>query len=239
MIHSKYLSLVADVCRFVRENYPHTAVETPKEERVFLPSPPKPVPTPPPKKQEEKPKVVVSKEIRQEVAPAPTAEPIEEFYQLVQRTFPHMKLRKAVPDDREAKKRAEIWKEKRSLKKVALLAFYSSEQELLFLKKLAKAIHQSLAPTQLIHAVRIEKEKKWKTLLEKGDYQLIISFPGEVQRCVELMRLYQEHPKTKERSFGNIPFLLLTPLSNFDHAESKRQLWSQLCQLLKKAPSQV
>lgn len=235
MIPSEYRSLIADVCHFVRENYPDFIITKEKEK----PLPPPPIAAIAPKKVEEPPKPIISKEITQEKAAAPIAEPVEEFSKLVERVFPQMRLRKEAPDDKEAKRRSELWKEKRSLKKVALLAFYTSEQELQFLKKLAKAIHQSLAPTQLIHAQQIEKEKKWKTLFEKGDYQLILSFPGEVQRCADLMQHYQEQPKTKERFFGKVPFLLLSPLSQFESAESKRQLWSKLCQWLKKTPSQA
>lgn len=181
-----------------------------KEERRIEPSAPAPV------------------KVKEEVLPA---QPIKK---LIEKVHPYFPLVDQIPDDTLAKKKGESWKENGPAAQVVILYFGEAPNDLEFLKKLAKAIHTSYAPTKLIDARRISNEKKWDQFLKEGNYKLIISPEKGVQTSFELMRLYTEIPKTQARFLGKIPLVLLSSLDQYQkNPYLKRTLWSTLCQMLK------
>ncbi len=153
---------------------------------------------------------------------------------IIEKVHPHFTLTAAIPDDAMAKKKAESWKENSPPAQVAILYFSESPHDLEFLKKIAKAVHSSFAPTKLIDAKRISDEKRWDAFLKEGNYKLIISPEKGVQSSFELMRLYTEIPKTQARFLGKTALLLLSSLDQYEkNPHLKRTLWTTLCQILK------
>lgn len=151
----------------------------------------------------------------------------------LQRIAPSVRLVDSIPDDTEAKKIANAWKEKLPDAEVVLLACDLGADTLEFLKTLAKAIDQNLAKTKILLAERYEKEKRWSLFLEKNLLRLIILSDG-FQRFPELMHHYKAIPANAQFFLGKIPLLPLSPSSTYRSLEHKASLWKSLCQMLKK-----
>lgn len=180
------------------------------------------IPTPSEKSEEapkEEPKVVV--------------ESVSPIKKTLQRIAPHLKLVDQVPDDAQAKRVANAWKEKISDAEVALLACDTNPETLELLKTLAKAIDQNLAKSKVIAAERLEREKRWDLFLEKNAFRLIIATEG-MQKLSELMRYYKAVPANTQYFLGQTPLLPLAAASIYKSLEHKALLWKTLCQMLKK-----
>jgi hypothetical protein len=110
-----------------------------------------------------------------------------------------------------------------------------SQQEIHFLKNLAKAIDLYLAPAKIIDASRFEEEKKWDLFLKSPHLKLILASAPIIHQNKELQSYYKELPTTSQFFLNEIPLLLLTPFSSyFKTPMLKRSLWHKLCQILKK-----
>jgi hypothetical protein len=164
--------------------------------------------------------------VKSQAPPPPQQEP-SPMKKILQKAAPAVKIIEQVPDDTEAKRIAESWKEKVTDAEVVLLVCDTASETLDFLKGLAKGIDQHLAKTKILAGERLEREKRWDIFLNKNTFRLIIASEG-MEKLPELMRFY------KPESLGKFPLLTLSPASVYKALEHKALLWKTLCQMLKK-----
>ena len=146
---------------------------------------------------------------------------------------PQMQLVEEVPDDGQAKRIADAWKEKIADAEVILLACSTDPQTLDLLKNLGKAIDQHLAKVKILPAEKLEKEKRWDLFLQKNPFRLIIASHG-VEHLSDLMRFYKAYPSQSTAYLGAIPLLTLSETASYKALEHKAALWKKLCQILQK-----
>jgi hypothetical protein len=151
----------------------------------------------------------------------------------LQKIAPSLKLNDQIPDDAEAKRIANAWKEKIVDVDIVLLVCDPSSETLEFLKGLAKAIDQHLAKVKIMMADRLEREKRWDLFLEKNSFRLIIASDG-IQKLSELMRFYKAVPAHSQFFLNQTPLHILSPAQTYKSLEYKALLWKTLCQMLKK-----
>ncbi len=163
--------------------------------------------------------------------PPKPAPPAPQIKQILQKAIPGVKIVEQVPDDSEAKRIAESWKEKVNDAETVLLLCETDADTVEFSKGLAKAIDQHLAKIKILAADRLEKEKRWDVFLSKNSLRLIIATEG-VQKLPELMRFYKQN--NSQLFLDKTPLLVLSPSSIYKLIEHKAQLWKTLCQMLKK-----
>lgn len=176
----------------------------------------------------------------QQVKPKPLEKPISKQMPLdrwpsirstLKKIAPNMKLLDTIPDDLKAQKAANAWNEQAE---VIIITGSSSSEELLFLKDLARAIHDRLSPTKLISGTKLEKDNLWESFFEKNNFKLIIITQAS-QQYTELM-LY--HKQEKNQHFlVTTPLLILKSLETYKQPDQKTALWKSLCQTLTPAVS--
>lgn len=159
----------------------------------------------------------------------PDPQPQSPIKQMLQKAAPGVKIVEQVPDDGEAKRIAESWREKVSDVDAVLLLCDTGEETVDFLKGLAKAVDQHLAKTKIIAAERLEREKRWDIFL-KNSFRFIIATEGS-QKLPELMRFYKQN--NGQMYLDKTPLLILSSASVYKSLEHKAQLWKTLCQMLK------
>lgn len=147
----------------------------------------------------------------------------------LQKIAPHMKLLDTIPDDLQAQKMANAWCKQIE---VVIIAGLASNEELLFLKDLARTIQDRLTTVKLISGAKLEKEKSWKSFFEKSTFKmLIIAQPA--QKYTELMLCYQK----EKNQLASIPVIILHPIEIYKQPDQKTALWKSLCQIVTPAVS--
>jgi hypothetical protein len=154
----------------------------------------------------------------QKVLPTPS----DEWKKALMRNFPHLTYVEQVPDDAKAKELAAAWKKYELKVPVLMLSFGEKEEDLLYLKNLAKAIQTHLKPVKILDALSLEKDKKWETLFDLNTFELIIASEMGLMGTQELKRIYNSGFK--------IPLLFLNP----EIKKDKASLWKRICHLLKR-----
>lgn len=150
------------------------------------------------------------------------------FKDLLKTFAPHVKVLDELPSDIEAKKIAEAWKEEQFIEEVTIFSFAEGEKEYSFLQNLCKAIDIRLKPARILDGRRIEKEDKWKIVLQHPKIRFILSSPIS-GTCPKLLEHYKELPATNELKIGNIPLILLQPISSYlQNPLLKVSLWQRL-----------
>jgi hypothetical protein len=159
----------------------------------------------------------------------------EDWRSLCKKLMPKWKLTVEPLMDEQAKKIANMWKESFTSQDACLLFYFDeTEKEVQFLKNVALAISQRFRSAKVVHAKRIEDEKKWDLLLKKDPLELILITPSCMQ-AKEMKKYYKEIPASSERFLGDFPLILLQPISSYLKTPSlKLALWKTLCQLLQK-----
>ena len=107
-----------------------------------------------------------------------------------------------------------------------VLLIACAEEELGFLKNLAKAINERLTPAKILSAEKIEQEDGWERVLQRG-FRLVI-----VSSKITDFPLLQSHCREKT-SIGQSPLLTLSPIVEYNATEQKAALWKTLCQTLR------
>ncbi|MGL4539391.1 MAG: hypothetical protein ACRCU0_00220 [Candidatus Rhabdochlamydia sp.] len=143
---------------------------------------------------------------------------------ILKKIAPNMKLLDTVPDDFKAQKAANAWNEQTE---VIIITGPSSNEELLFLKDLARAIHDRLSTTKLISGIKLEKENLWESFFEKNNFKLVIITEAS-QKYTDLMQYHKLAPT---------PLLILKSLETYKQPDQKTALWKSLCQTLTPAVS--
>lgn len=142
----------------------------------------------------------------------------------LQKIAPQMKLLDTVLDDCKAQKIANAWNEQTE---VVLITGSVLDEELVFLKDLARAIHDRLTAIKLISGAKLEKEKTWEPFFEKNNFKLIL-LTQSAQKYTALMLYMQQTP---------IPIITLEPIETYKQPDQKTALWKSLCQMLTSAVS--
>ncbi|MDR2540101.1 MAG: hypothetical protein LBC45_05925 [Chlamydiales bacterium] len=153
---------------------------------------------------------------------------------VLQKIAPNMKLHDTVLDDLKAQKAANAWSKQIE---VVIITGPASNEELLFLKDLARAIHDRLSATKLISGIKLEKEKNWESFFKKNSLKLII-LTQAAQQYTEFM-LYYNKQKKNQRFFATVALLVLEKLETYTQPDQKTALWKSLCQILIPAASSL
>lgn len=194
-------ALVQDVLTYIRQE--HSV--TPSEKKIPQSAPPV---------QKQKPAPIQEQPILKS-QPAPPQEPMRK---LIEQVLPQMQIREQIPSDAKARALAQLYKKKSP--QVILLS--SDADELFFLKALAKAIHEKLAPTKILEAAKFEKV---------DGLRLIITTHAGIESKAEFKAHFKESPMPL---LFEVPLVLLAPPSEYENNHNlKRALWNHLCQLLK------
>ena len=140
--------------------------------------------------------------------------------------FPNLILQDSVPDDSEARKINQQWKNQSLSPQVILLFFDETPEQKDFLQKVTDAITQKIAPASLFSAYTIEKQNKWENMFKIQGIKLIIAPDYGIYLLPGLMHHYREF----QRTLGGIPILLLTDISLYLKQPSlKTALWQAIC----------
>jgi len=160
-------------------------------------------------------------------------DPMTDIRQLVTKVLPDVPLAMAIPDDAQAKKRADYWKENHLAAKVIVVSFGETGPALQFLHNVTKAIDSLLAPAHLIDGSKIEKEKGWEMVLNSPTLQLVIAPPLMNWKMASIARLYRENPSSNTHFLQNTPLIFFHPVSSYlKNPDLKRELWKNLTSLL-------
>ena len=149
---------------------------------------------------------------------------------VLQKIAPNMKLHDTILDDHKAQKAANAWNEQIE---VVIITGSVSNEELLFLKDLARAIHDRLSVTKLISGTKLEKEKAWESFFKKNSLKLII-LTKAAEQYTTLMCYKQE-----KNQLAAIPLIVLETLETYTQPDQKTALWKSLCQILTPAVSSL
>ena len=148
----------------------------------------------------------------------------------LQKIAANMKQRDTILDDHKAQKAANAWNEQIE---VVIITGSVSNEELLFLKDLARAIHDRLSVTKLISGTKLEKEKAWESFFKKNSLKLII-LTKAAEQYTTLMCYKQE-----KNQLAAIPLIVLETLETYTQPDQKTALWKSLCQILTPAVSSL
>lgn len=165
-----------------------------------------------------------------EPLPAPQPTNSDEFKALFEKHFPQLILKDSPLDDALARKRKEAWKIEQQLPPILLLSFNDQENQLVFLKNIARAISLHLAPACVVSAHKFEQEKSWEEALKTPHMKLIIASDYGLYMLPELMKYYKESAKGAKHALGAVPLLLLSDLSLYiKQPQLKPLLWRAIC----------
>lgn len=164
---------------------------------------------------------------------SPKSAPVEnhdfgEIKKMLQKVAPSLALHASVLDDENAKRVASAYKEALPEIEVVVLLCDEGQENLDFVKILAKAIDEHLGKAKVILASRLEREKRWDLFLQRNAFRLIIATSG-IHAHKELMRFYKPPSQLNET-----PLVILAPSPQYQNQELKGKLWKTLCQMLKK-----
>ncbi|MEK7340290.1 MAG: hypothetical protein WBD50_05810 [Candidatus Rhabdochlamydia sp.] len=152
---------------------------------------------------------------------------------MIQKIAPNMKLCDTILDDFKAQKAANAWNEQME---VVIITGPASNEELLFLKDLARAIHDRLSVTKLISGTKLEKEKSWESFFKKNSLKLIV-ITQAVQQYTTLMQCYTQ--EKNQHFLATVPLIILKTLETYTQPDQKTALWKSLCQILTPATSSL
>jgi len=152
---------------------------------------------------------------------------------VLQKIAPNMKLHDTILDDLKAQKAANAWNEQIE---VVIITGPTSNEELLFLKDLARAIHDRLSVTKLISGTKLEKEKGWESFFKKNSLKLIL-LTQAAQQYTELMLYYKQ--EKNQHFLATTALIVLETLETYTQPDQKTALWKSLCQLLAPARSSL
>lgn len=205
------LDLISQATSLLKEN-PCSSRISPEAYRFFHPSVKKPLTKP--------------QEIKQKsVSKQTTVDRWPSIRSILQKIAPNMKLHDTILDDHKAQKTAKTWSEQIE---VVIITGPVSNEELLFLKDLARAIHDRLSVTKLISGAKLEKEKGWESFFKKNNLKLII-LTQVAQQYTELMLYYKQE---KNQHFLATSLIVLKALETYTQTDQKTALWKSLCQIL-------
>lgn len=157
------------------------------------------------------------------------------MFTAVAKILPQLTLLPDVPADQLAK--TAMLKEKALGKwQVDVLIIFAgaSQEDLPFLRSLAKAIDLELAKVKLVDAEKLLEQDM--NLLAEKQFSLILALPAFSEHNA-LRSLYRENPAQKQKFLGSSPLLILNKAANY-HKDPllKKQLWLELCNVLQKNP---
>lgn len=148
---------------------------------------------------------------------------------LISQAAPHVKLCDHIPDDAQAKKIANMWKEDLKDIDVILLSYGQTAQELKFLQNVTEAINDLLLKAKCIDALRFEKENKWPLFFSSFSVKLIIAPERHLWTKTHLTQFYRENPASNLHFLEQTPLLLLAPISHYlKNPTLKKQLWKSI-----------
>jgi hypothetical protein len=187
--------------------------------------PPSPIPSIPSNKTSGNSKEIVLEPL---CAPPPSSEDQREFWALFPKLFPELKLYQSIPSDDVAQKLKNGWLQNLLIPPIIIIASQLKEQELAFLKNVAKAISLKLAPAQVFSSNKLKNN--WENVLKSTSLRLVIASKHELNLQPDLKQFYSENPQQSKHFLKQIPLLLLSDLSLYlKKPELKSHLWQTIC----------
>jgi hypothetical protein len=153
---------------------------------------------------------------------------LKEFPALMQSHFPNYPIRSTIPVPKIISK--PIIQNKNSISPVVILSFYEDLESQTFLKNVAQAIQDKLLPAMVFSALRIEREKKWESLLQSTTLQLIIIPSHRIPQLPLLQNQYH----LQEGRIGSVPIISIADPSEYLKSPSlKSELWQTITRAVK------
>ncbi|MCX6990816.1 MAG: hypothetical protein NTX49_07140 [Chlamydiae bacterium] len=160
----------------------------------------------------------------------------EEMKKQVMKILPSITILRDIPSDEDAIILSEAWKQPTKQADVLLFSFSESPETDRFLTNIKKAIEAHFCSCSILDAKVWEEKKEWTPFFTIHKPKLIIGSP-EIFKTKQLLGFYKENTASKERFLHEHPFMLLLSLSQYlKFPEQKKDLWNNLCNLLKKTP---
>lgn len=154
----------------------------------------------------------------------------ESMRSLVQAQAPTLPILENIPDDTQARALRYAWQKENSIPAIIILSFNQTEQQLAFIKTMAKGISERLAPARVLSASKIEAEKKWDKLVGSSEIRLIIASDYEFFLQPGLQPYYRTDQQKGKHYLGNKPLLLLSDLNLYmQQPPLKLVLWQAIC----------
>lgn len=211
--------------------------------RSPLPSPPAPAPiqVDAPKKSseaeivKESPKTPIKENTFFALEPLKPAAPLDliEMRKTASEHLPGLALLNTIPDDLEARQRANAWEHQTSQPNVIILSFDDVSKHQAFLANIGKALAVCGFTSRVIRAGKVELDNGWDQLLQSEQLRLVIGSDVGITSLPRLHKNYREAAKTAKHYIGNAPLLLLSDISFYlKEPALKPSLWKAIKELL-------
>lgn len=221
---------------------PTPPIATPPKLEVPLPPPlpptppPRPAAKPLPQMPELKTPPKSSADMKQihldPLSPAQTVD-FSEWKKIVKDKCPNLAIVDTIPDDSEARRIQNSWKDPKPLPSILILSFQESAKERAFLNNLTNAIRVNFDTAATFTPSEVSIQYGWDTVLAANTTRLIIANAHGLQAHQELMRHYREMPKAGKFFMGKVPLYLMSDVTLYmREPHLKMSLWQDIRNLL-------
>ncbi|MBI5273657.1 MAG: hypothetical protein HY860_01220 [Chlamydiales bacterium] len=188
-------------------------------------------------------KPIIKKEIKHSPAVAQTApviktprpEHIDHFVDLIammKKTSPHLKISDYPLLDKAATEAKNEWKIELHIPIVPIFTSMESKEIQTFLHQVAKAIHITFCPCNVLSIQQIEKKMKINDLFNKKEMKLIIVSKQTLHGVKSLLTRYKI-AGNGQCYIHDIPAIILNDASvYFSSPMEKKKLWNEICKHL-------
>lgn len=164
-------------------------------------------------------------------APTPIRQTQHPIRQTLLRIEPTLTLFDHPPPDTQAQHMASGWKEWMPGIQIVILMLHKTPSETVWMQALARAMQNKWGGVKILHALRLEQEKRWDLFFSKNELRLILLSAGSLDPYPELLKYYKSIPAQAIALLNEIPTLHLHPPSTYT-PEEKRLLWQKIDALL-------
>lgn len=170
-----------------------------------------------------------------ELPPSAEAVDLSEIRKILTQKHPSIHFLDAIPSDSEAKKKAKLW-EQEQLSQIIILMFNEGLKHKHFLENLCMAVEVYGWNIKIVNGEDVEKNKKWETVLNSKKLKLVLATNKDIERFVNLKKLYREPIESgKPCTLAGTPVLLIAePAAYVSEPQLKPMLWKDLKELLAK-----
>lgn len=173
-----------------------------------------------------------------ELPPPPSPADFSELRRIIQEKHPRLSLIDSIPDDAAAKTQAALWKHPQKIPQILIFGVNEQPKQIAFLENLAKALTLHGFQTQVVNALKIERDQQWQTFLNAQELKLFIGSDVGFNRLPALQKVYKHDSKKGFHYLGNRPLFLLSDISFYlKEPALKLSLWNALKQLLAFVPA--
>lgn len=158
-------------------------------------------------------------------------ESMQDIKKTMERLFPKIAIKMAIPSDARAKNIKQSWKYKSLFSDITIL--HSEQDEPLFLQNVAKALTDHFFETKLFSVEQIEKNHLYDDLFASPKIKLILCTKKTLFQNKRLASCYKEESSNPLSKLALHPLILLEETAAYTNPSLKRSLWTLLCQILR------